>query len=101
MTHSISRALLCAGFALALAGCHRGILRGHACNKPQAYASAQSVPPLRVPPGIDQPDTHGALKIPALNEPAPPARGPRDPCLDEPPPFALPSQSAPRRTPSG
>jgi hypothetical protein len=85
--------------ALALAGCHRGILRGHACNKPQAYASAQSIPPLKVPPGIDAPDTHAALRIPDLNEPAPPPRSLREPCLDEPPPYAAPGESSRRRVP--
>lgn len=94
--------LACGVFALAacaLAGCHRGLLKEHACNKPQPYASAQSIPPLRVPPGIDAPDTHAALKIPPLNEPTPPPRSLRAPCLDEPPPFN-PGGGSARRVPS-
>ncbi|MGH8219090.1 MAG: hypothetical protein ACREUT_11100 [Steroidobacteraceae bacterium] len=101
------RVLACAGIALAaflVAGCHGSILRGNTCNKPQPYASAQSIPPLRVPSGIDAPDTHAALAIPALNEPAPPPRSLREPCLDAPPPFATPGPAAPgpagRRVPS-
>ncbi|HXS27642.1 MAG TPA: hypothetical protein VN730_08265 [Steroidobacteraceae bacterium] len=97
-----SRLLACAGIAVAavaLAGCHRGILRGHSCNKPQPYASAQSIPPLKLPPGIDAPDTHAALTIPPLNEPAPPPRSPREPCLDEPPPFTTPGGSSGTRVP--
>ncbi len=102
LRRAYGRALACAVIALAalaLAGCHRGILKEHACNKPQAYASAQSIPPLRVPPGIDAPDTHAALRIPALNEPAPPPRSVREPCLDEPPPYATPGESSRRRVP--
>ena len=79
--------------ALALGGCHS--LRGKSCNKPGAYASAQSVAPLKVPTGLDHPDTHSALKVPELNEPAPPPRGPKDPCLDEPPKFAVPKANRP------
>ena len=85
--------------ALALAGCHRGLLRGNACNKPQPYARAQSVPPLRLPSGIDAPDTHAALRVPPLNEPAPPPRSLREPCLDTPPSFTAPGTSPGRRVP--
>lgn len=97
------RVFACAGMAIAavaLAGCHHGILKEHTCNKPQPYEAAQSIPPLKVPPGIDAPDTHAALKIPPLNEPAPPPRSLREPCLDEPPPYALPGPSGGRRVPS-
>lgn len=95
--------LACAGMAIAafaLAGCHRGILKQHSCNKPQPYASAQSIPPLRVPSGLDAPDTHAALKIPPLNEPTPPPRSLSEPCLDEPPQFVMPGASGGRRVPS-
>ena len=81
---------------LALSGCHHGI-KANACNKrPPAYASAQSVEPIKVPAGIDRPDTHAALRIPELNEPAPPRRTVHDPCLDAPPSFTVPK---PPRTP--
>jgi len=55
-----------------------------------------SVAPLKIPPGLDTPDTANALHIPALNTPAPPARKKADPCLDEPPPFNVPKQVPPQ-----
>lgn len=89
------RLLLAAACTVALTACHRGILKEHACNKPQPYESAASVPPLRLPPGIDAPDTHASLVIPPLNEPAPPPRSLREPCLDEPPPYSAHGFPAP------
>src|SRR5690606_12999315 len=35
----------------------------------QEYATAQEVPPLQAPPGLETPDTRNALKIPPLNTP--------------------------------
>jgi uncharacterized lipoprotein len=82
---------LCASVAV-LPGCKR--LFASTCNKPQAYAAAQSLPPLRIPVGLDGPDTRASMKIPDLNEPEAP-RGPKDPCLQEPPAFT--TASAPAR----
>jgi uncharacterized lipoprotein len=100
MTRSISRlvcrALVSAAAGLALAGCHHGLTRwfnGKPCNKAQLYDSARSVPLLKVPAGVDAPDTRSALKIPPLNEPAPPPRKTTDLCLDAPPLFATPRPS--------
>lgn len=96
-SRALWRALLAAAAAVALAGCHHAIpkaFRAKDCNRPQPYDRAQSIPSLRVPPGIDPPDTHATLRIPAYNEPAPPPRKLTDPCLDEPPLFA------PARTPA-
>jgi uncharacterized lipoprotein len=59
------------------------------CHESQPYDRATSVPPLKIPAGLDAPDTTNALKLPALNEPAPPPRRSKDPCLDEPPPFKV------------
>ncbi len=94
-TRSALRVLWCAllggAAAVALAGCHHAIpkaFKAKDCNKPQPYDRAESIQSLRVPPGIDPPDTHGSLLIPAYNEPTPPPRKLTDPCLDEPPPFA-------------
>ena len=87
---------LLAGLAAGASGCHSlnpfKSMKGNACNKPGAavYDQAGSIAPLKTPPGLDSPDTHGALRIPDLNEPAPPPRRPTDPCLDDPPPFATP-----------
>ncbi len=73
--------------ALVCGGCHA--LRGNSCNAPQVYQAAKSGPPLKIPTGLDAPETTNALRIPALNEPAPPPRTTKDPCLDAPPPFKV------------
>ncbi len=83
--------------AVVLGGCHHLVpkaFRAKDCNKPQPYDLAQSIAPLQVPPGVDPPDTQGALRVPADNEPAPPPRRLTDPCLDEPPSFAGPATPA-------
>jgi hypothetical protein len=72
---------------LLLGGCHA--LRNSSCNAPQVYMRAQSVPALKIPAGLDAPETTSALRIPVLNEPAPPPRGAKDPCLDAPPRFKV------------
>ena len=80
-----------------IGGCH--LFRGasaKACHGPQSYQKAQSVPPLKMPPGLEAPDTTNALHLPALNEPAPPPRTGKQPCLDEPPPFKV---TQPAKTP--
>ena len=83
--------VLLAGSLVLLPGCKR--LLGGNCHKPQAYAAAQEVPPLRVPAGLDGPDTRAALKIPALEEPEAP-RTAKDPCLEEPPSATTPAAPA-------
>ena len=70
-----------------LSGCHPHFT--YACHKPQGYMRASSIPPLKIPPGLAPPDTTNALRLPALNEPAPPPRTGRQPCLDQPPPFKV------------
>ncbi len=81
---------------VALGGCKT--LRGvNSCRKAQPYQSARTGAPLKIPAGVDAPDTASLLKLPVLNEPAPPRRGPKDPCLDQPPPFKVPkAASAPQ-----
>jgi uncharacterized lipoprotein len=73
---------------LALAGCH-ALRSANSCHKPRSYESAKSVAPLQIPPGLDAPDTTNALHLPVLNEPPPPPRKGKDPCLDEPPSFKV------------
>jgi uncharacterized lipoprotein len=82
---------------LSVSGCHvvRAI-NAAACHDTQGYQKQTSVPQLKIPAGLDAPDTTNALRLPALNEPAPPPRRRNDPCLDYPPPFKV--QTA--RTPS-
>jgi hypothetical protein len=77
-------ALMLATAAL-LGACRGG--PGASCTKPGLYVQAQTVPPLRVPAGLDAPDTRGALKVPDLNEPEVP-RAAGSPCLDMPPKFS-------------
>jgi hypothetical protein len=60
------------------------------CHKPAVYQSAGTGDALKIPPGLEAPDTTQALRIPELKEPAPPPRKEGDPCLDGPPPFATP-----------
>jgi uncharacterized lipoprotein len=84
-----SVAVLClTGVVTLLGGC-RALHGAGACHKPQPYMAATSVPPLKIPEGLDAPDTANALKLPALNEPPPPPRTAKQPCLDEPPPFKV------------
>ncbi len=64
---------------LLLGGC-----KSLSCSNPDAYTKAQEVPPLKMPVGLDGPDTSKALGIPALNEPEAP-RDPGGPCLEDPP----------------
>ena len=72
-----------------LTGCNLFRHFTYACHKKQSYMEAASIPPLRIPTGLDAPETTNALHLPALNEPAPPPRTGREPCLDEPPAFKV------------
>ena len=85
--------------SVALSGCHpfRALkTRANSCHVKQPYNSAGSVAPLKIPTGLDKPDTTNALHIPDLNEPAPPSRKGRDPCLDEPPSYKVATPSKPQ-----
>lgn len=90
---SVRRILWLALLLPALSACH--VFGTNSCHGPQAYLGAHSVAPLKIPAGLDAPETNNALRIPALNEPAPPARKGKDPCLDEPPPFKVRQAAAP------
>jgi hypothetical protein len=81
---------------MALSGCHTLHSLTHRCdNDTYGYTKAASIPSLRVPEGLDPPDTKGALQVPELNQPPPPPRGSKDPCLDEPPKFVEPKSTRP------
>jgi len=80
---------------LVLGGCH-SLRSVGSCHKPQPYENARSVAPLKIPSGLDAPDTANALRLPVLNEPAPPPRSGRAPCLDEPPSFKVTKPVAPQ-----
>jgi uncharacterized lipoprotein len=74
----------CAAAAL-LSGCSHIMSRLNPdCHTRQEYQRAVQVAPLKVPEGLDNPNTQGALVIPTV-ELSPPPPGPKDACLDLPP----------------
>jgi len=83
-----------AGASLLLAAGCRTVVGG-TCHKPQAYESATELPPLRVPVGLEGPNTEESMEIPALTEPEQ-RLDPEGPCLDAPPAI-----TAPQLPPSG
>ena len=94
-----SRASLALSFAvlLALSGCKtiHHITHDDSCNKPEPYQRATSIAPLTIPQGMSTPDTSHALDVPVLNQPPPPPRTVKDPCLAAPPTFNVPGANAP------
>jgi uncharacterized lipoprotein len=90
------QALLVVAVATASGGCAR-LLHGFApdCHRPQEYQRAVQVAPLKVPAGLDTPNTQGALVIPTV-ELAPPPPTKHDSCMDEPPRYkpAPPNKAA-------
>lgn len=96
MLNGLRNVVVLALLGVALGGCHTWHKITHTCaNDTDGYLQATSTPPLRVPLGIDPPDTKSGLQVPALNEPPLPPRGSRDPCLDEPPKFTEPRTPRP------
>ncbi len=81
---TIDRVLLWAAASACLSGCHMFSKLSPDCHTTQEYQHALSAPPLKVPPGMDAPNTTGALVIPTLGV-VPPPPGPKDACLDLPP----------------
>ncbi|MFO1409215.1 MAG: hypothetical protein U1F06_02375 [Steroidobacteraceae bacterium] len=68
------------------AGCtwfHHGSTK---CREPAMKTGIQNGAPLKLPAGLDAPDSRGAVRVPELNEPEQP-RGKRDPCLSMPPAY--------------
>jgi uncharacterized lipoprotein len=57
------------------------------CASPGDYVSAEELPPLKAPAGLEVPDTRAALKIPPLAEAERP-RAAADECLESPPRFS-------------
>jgi uncharacterized lipoprotein len=86
---SVVRVGLILVMALALPGCKVFRSATASCHKKQPYMAASSIPTLKIPPGLDVPDTTNALRIPDLKEPAPPPRKGKDPCLDQPPQYKV------------
>lgn len=88
----VARVLALSALCVLAVGCRSW--RG-SCNDPVSYQSAQTVAPLKIPPGLQAPDNSNALRIPALNEPEPPPRDRKEGCLDSPPPFTTPKAPPP------
>jgi uncharacterized lipoprotein len=72
------------GSVALVGGC--SALAGTGCLKPPRAAETQDNPPLRVPVGLDGPDTREALAIPALDVSAVPPFATR--CMEDPPQLA-------------
>ena len=92
---SLDRVLLVVAAAGMMSGCHLFGKITPDCHTRQEYQRAGQVPPLKVPPGLDKPNTQSALVIPTVElEPPPP--GPKDACLDVPPRYepAPPNKAA-------
>jgi uncharacterized lipoprotein len=81
---NFDRVLLLVVASTALCGCHIFSKLNPDCHTNQEYQHAVSAPPLKVPPGLDSPNTQGALVIPTVGA-VPPPPGPKDSCLDLPP----------------
>jgi uncharacterized lipoprotein len=81
---SFDRVLILIAAAALSSGCHLFGKLTPDCHTPQEYQRAGQVAPLKVPPGLDSPNTKDALVIPTV-ELAPPPPGPKDACLDVPP----------------
>ena len=81
---SLERFLMLVGVSALMSGCHLFGKLNPDCHSPQEYQHALSAPPLKVPAGLDSPNTTGALVIPAVTD-APPPPGPHDTCFDVPP----------------
>jgi len=93
---SFERIIILFGAATLLSGCHRILSRLNPdCHVRQEYQQAAQLPPLKVPEGLDTPNTKDALVIPTV-ELAPPPPGPKDTCLDVPPRYkpAPPNKAA-------
>ena len=81
---SLDRVLVLIAASALMSGCHMFSPLRADCHTTQEYQHARSAPPLKVPAGLDSPNTAGALVIPAVGD-APPRPGPADTCFDVPP----------------
>ena len=92
---SLDRVFMLIAAAALMSGCHLFSKLTPDCHTPQEYQRAGQVAPLKVPEGLDSPNTQGALVIPAVAVALPPP-GPKDTCLDVPPHYepAPPNKAA-------
>jgi uncharacterized lipoprotein len=92
---SLDRILVLMGVGILMSGCHLFSKLNPDCHSPQEYQHALSAAPLKVPAGLDSPNTAGALVIPNVTD-VPPPPGPHDLCYDVPPRYkpAPPNKAA-------
>jgi uncharacterized lipoprotein len=92
---SLDRVLMLMAAAALMSGCHLFSKLTPDCHSPQEYRRATQLAPLKVPSGLDSPNTKEALVIPTVDL-APPPPGPKDACLDVPPRYkpAPPNKAA-------
>ena len=81
---SLDRVLVLIAASALMSGCHLFTKLNPDCHTKQEYQHALSAPPLKVPAGLDSPNTAGALAIPPVTD-VPPPPGPKDTCYDVPP----------------
>ena len=82
------------GSVAVLCGCHLGRRLNPDCHVRQEYQQAAQMAPLKVPEGLESPNTKDALAIPTVDL-TPPPPGPKDACLDLPPRYkAAPANKA-------
>ncbi len=86
----IATGFLCLALLMGVSGCHtlRNKLTESRCTESRTYEGQGSVAPLKIPVGLDAPDTTAGLRLPQLNVPAAP-RAANAPCLDAPPSFKV------------
>jgi uncharacterized lipoprotein len=97
---SLDRVLLLIAAATLSSGCHLFSKLTPDCHTAQEYQRAGEVAPLKVPAGLDSPNTQGALAIPTVAL-APPPPGPKDACLDVPPRYVpAPANKAASQAPA-
>lgn len=90
----LARWLMMGAILVAVSGCQ--FLRARTgCHADQPYMHARQLPPLRVPAGLDAPNTAASLVIPEAGNDYPP-RGPKDACLDEPPSYKVQTANKPK-----
>ena len=92
---SFDRAILMIAAAMLMSGCHMFSKMIRIVIGRRNISARVQMAPLKVPPGLDTPNTQGALVIPTV-ELAPPPPGPHDACLDAPPRYkpAPPNKAA-------
>jgi uncharacterized lipoprotein len=92
---SLARILMLAAAGTLVSGCHLFSKLNPDCHTRQEYQRAASAPPLKVPAGLDSPNTAGALVIPPVSD-VPPPPGRKEACYDVPPRYkpAPPNKAA-------